>query len=40
MSARSYVSQLGQLETPYYFYDMQLLHDTLTKAVSEASKYG
>lgn len=40
MSARQYVSQLTKLETPYYFYDMQLLHDTLTRAVSEASKYG
>lgn len=39
MSARQYVSQLTKLETPYYFYDMQLLHDTLTRAVSEASKY-
>ena len=40
MSARQYTDQLQKLDTPFYFYDMQLLADTLAKAVAEAGKYG
>ena len=40
MSARQYTDQLQKLDTPFYFYDMQLLADTLAKAVDEAGKYG
>ena len=36
MSARQYTDQLQKLDTPFYFYDMQLLADTLAKAVAEA----
>lgn len=38
MSARQYTDQLQKLDTPFYFYDMQLLADTLAKAVAEARK--
>lgn len=40
MSARQYTDQLQKQDTPFYFYDMQLLADTLAKAVAEAGKYG
>ena len=33
------VAKLAQLETPYYFYDTEVLHRTLQTVTSEASKY-
>ena len=40
MSARNYVEQLKGLETPFYFYDMDLLQRTLDEALRESSRYG
>jgi len=33
------VAQLAQLETPYYYYDTEVLHRTLQTVTSEAGKY-
>ena len=38
MSARQYTDQLQKLDTPFYFYDMQLLADTLAKAENTVTK--
>lgn len=40
MSARQYAESLKQLETPFYFYDMDLLRRTLDEALRESSRYG
>lgn len=40
MNIRGYVSKLRQFETPFYFYDMELLHETLDVVVRESSRYG
>ncbi len=34
------VEKLAQLETPYYYYDTEILHRTLKSVSSEANKYG
>ncbi len=40
MSARQYAESLKQRETPFYFYDMDLLRRTLDEALRESSRYG
>ncbi len=40
MSARQYAESLRSLETPFYFYDMDLLRRTLEVVLRESSRYG
>lgn len=40
MNSRAYTEQLEHLETPFYFYDMELLGRTLEEVTHEASRYG
>lgn len=40
MNIREHVSKLQQVETPFYFYDMELLQKTLEVVLKESSRYG
>lgn len=40
MNSRAFTEQLERLETPFYFYDMELLERTLATVTGEAVKYG
>lgn len=40
MICRAFVEQFRSLETPFYFYDLELLKKTLRKVLTESSKYG
>ncbi|MCC8088528.1 MAG: diaminopimelate decarboxylase [Rikenellaceae bacterium] len=40
MGSKKYIEKLKQLPTPFYFYDMELLKETLQTVTSEAGKYG
>ncbi len=40
MSARQYTERLQLQQTPFYFYDMDLLRRTLEEALRESSRYG
>ncbi len=40
MSSRGFLSKLQNVETPCYFYDMELLNKTLDVVVKESSRYG
>lgn len=39
MNSKAYREQLAQLETPFYFYDMELLQRTLVAVTREISRY-
>lgn len=39
MYSRKVASQLKELETPFYLYDINLLRQTLNSVVSESKKY-
>ncbi len=40
IGARAYIGSLQEVQTPCYFYDMELLDATLSEALSHASAYG
>ena len=40
MIRHEFVEQFRSLETPFYFYDFELLKDTLRRVLAESSKYG
>ena len=40
MIASQYINRFREMETPFYFYDLELLKKTLSAAKNEAGKYG
>ena len=40
MNSRFPLNKLQSIKTPYYYYDIDLLEQTLTKVRQEAGKYG
>ncbi|MCD8186836.1 MAG: diaminopimelate decarboxylase [Rikenellaceae bacterium] len=40
IGSKKYMDRLREIPTPFYFYDMDLLRDTLEAVTSEAGKYG
>lgn len=40
MLNKSYTEKLKKLQTPFYFYDVDLLRETARTAINEANKYG
>lgn len=40
MLSKKIINKLSELETPFYLYDIELLHNTLKSVVGESSRYG
>lgn len=40
MGSKNFLKKIKNLKTPFYFYDMGLLEETLRRVVHEAAKYG
>ena len=40
MLNETFVQKIKNIKTPFYYYDMELLHTTLKKLTEESGKYG